>query len=264
MIPHKKQINIDIPNDVQVPYDYHSHKENVKYGTIENIDYQANGKYYKAQILLPPQYNCSMTYPTLYLLSGLGNNYEWLNQGRIDYLIGNLGGTVRDTIIVMPEILRDANEPVQEKVKDYTDLEWKIPCLIDCIEQTYSVLKDRESRAIAGLSMGGMSALYLALAFDNTPYAISTVGAISPTATLFEWWLDGKEDLPFSRKDSDYNFCLATGTRDAILTQGAKRYQKVLKAKGLGCSFFTIQGKGHGWNAFTPLFYLFFKYYFKR
>lgn len=264
MIPHKKQINIDIPTDISIPCDYNSHKGNVKYGTIENIEYQANGKYFKAQILLPPQYDNSTTYPTLYLLSGLGNNYEWLNQGRVNYLIGNLGETVIDTIIVMPEILRNANESVQEKVKDYTDLEWKIPYLVNYIEQTYPVLKGRESRSIAGLSMGGMNALYLALVLDNTPYAFSTVGSISPTATLFEWWLDGKEDLPFSRKDCDYNFCLATGTRDAILTQGAKRYQKVLKDKGLGCSFFTIQGKGHGWDAFTPLFYLFFKYYFKR
>lgn len=264
MIPHKKHINIDIPNDVQVPNDYKSKKGGLKYGTIKDIEYQANGNCFKAHILLPPQYNDSTSYPTLYLLSGLGANNEWQNQGSIQYLIGNLGESVKDTIIVMPEILRYNNESVQEKVKDYTDLEWKFPCLIDYIEQTYPVFKDRESRSIAGLSMGGMSALYLALAFDNTSYAFSTVGAISPTATLFEWWLGGKEDLPFSGKDGDYNFCLSTGTRDAILTQGAKRYQRVLKNRGFGCSFFTIQGKGHGWDAFTPLFYLFFKYYFKR
>lgn len=264
MIPHKEPINIDIPSDVQVPSDYSFKKDDVKYGAIKGIEYQANGNYFKAHILLPPQYDDSTSYPTLYLLSGLGANNEWQNQGSIQYLIGNLGETVIDTIIVMPEILRDANESVQEKVKDYTDLEWKFPCLIEYVEKTYPVLKGRESRAIAGLSMGGMSALYLALVFDNTPYAISTVGAISPTATLFEWWLNGKKDLPFSGKDSDYNFCLATGTKDAILIQGAKRYQEVLKNKGFGSSFLTIQGKGHGWDAFTPLFYLFFKYYFKR
>ena len=265
MIPHKEPINIDIPTDIQVPNTYNCKKDGVKYGTIKDIEYLANGNNFKAHILLPPQYDDSTFYPALYLLSGFGANNEWQNKGHIQYLIGNLGETVIDTIIVMPEILRDANESDQEKVKDYTDLEWKFPCLMEYVEKTYPVLKGREYRAIAGLSMGGMSALYLALVFENTPYAFSTVGAISPTAKLFEWWLGGKEELPFCGTNSDYNFCLATGTKDAILIQGAKRYQKVLKEKSkLGCSFFTIQNEGHGWDAFAPLFYIFFKYYFKR
>lgn len=260
----KKTINIDIPNDFQIPNDYATCKVGTRYGIIKNIDYKANDKYYKAQILLPPNYDASLYYPTLYLLSGLGNNYEWINIGHANWIIGNLGNEIIDLIVVMPEILTDASESIQEKAQDYKDLEWKLPCLITQVEGSFNVLKERENRSIAGLSMGGMTALYLSYIFDKTPYSFSTTGSISPSATLFEWWLEGKEELPFSRKNSDYNFYLSTGTKDAILIQGAKRYQKVLKEDGFDSSFFTIEGKGHSWDAFDPLFFAFLKFFFKR
>lgn len=257
-------MNIDIPHDFQIPNDYAIHKNSIKYGNIENITYKANNKYYKAQILFPVNYDSSINYPTLDLLSGLGNNYEWINIGHADWIIGNLGNAIIDLIVVMPEILTDANETLQEKAQDYKNLEWKIPCLIDYIENSFNVLKGRENRSIAGLSMGGMTALYLSYIFDKTLYAFSTTGSISPSATLFEWWLGGKEELPFSRKNSDYNFYLSTGTKDAILIQGAQRYKKILKENGFDSSFFTIEDKGHGWDAFDPLFFAFLKFFFKR
>lgn len=258
-----KPVNIKIPQNFKVPRDYNSFKSNVKYGIIEDIGYQVAGRLCIAKVLLPPNYNRHNSYPTLYLLSGLGNNYEWTNIGHVDWLIGNLGNNVIDIIIVMPEILENACEPMEEKIKDYLNLKNKLPYLIDKVEERYPILLGRENRSIAGLSMGGMAVLYLSLLFDKTPYAFSTIGAISPSDKLFEWWLDNKESLPFD-KQKDYNFCLTTGTKDALLINGAKRYQRVLKEEGFESSFITIEGKGHCWDAFNPLFYAFIKYFFKR
>lgn len=265
MIKSKKEvINKKIPQDIQIPNDYATYKQNIKYGSIEEIEYKSKNQTYKAQVLLPVNYNPSISYPTLYLLSGIGNNYEWINIGHANWIIGNLGNEIIDLIIVMPQILTNTNEDLQDKIKDYKDLEWKLPDLINKIEFSFNVLKGRENRSIAGLSMGGMSALYLSYIFDKTPYAFETTGAISPSATLFEWWLGGKEELAFSRQDNDYNFYLATGTKDAILIQGAKRYQQILKQSGFNSSFVTIENKGHDWTAFNPLFYTFLKFFFNR
>jgi len=255
--------NINIPKDVQIPSDYAQKKQNVEYGIIQDIEYKAENQLFRAKVLLPPKFNPKVKYPTLYLLSGMGSNYEWTTIEHVDYIIGNLGNMVMDLIVVMPEILNIKSSSILEKKTDYSELRVKMPFLIQKIEDVYPVLKGRENRSIAGLSMGGMCALYLSCIFDNTPYAFSTIGAISPSISLFEELFLNKKEFSFN-KENKYNFCLSTGTRDALLIQGAKRYQKLIKEGGFGCSFFTIEEKGHNWDAFSPLFYEFFVYYFKR
>lgn len=259
----KDIISWDIPKDFNVPSDYNAIKKGVIYNDSINIEYEIEGLTYRAEVLLPVNYDSTKQYPSIYLLSGIGANREWMNSGHINRVIANLGTKIIDQIIVMPEIMSNPlSSDLRQKIHDFRSLDKKLPFLMEKIEATYNVIKDRKQRTIAGLSMGGMTALYLAYKFDHKEYAFSTVCSISPSTTLFEW-LDNKESLPFDQSHN-YNFCLGTGTADGLLFDGFKKYRRVLKECGFDNSYITIEGKEHAWDAFSPIFYAFLCHFFKN
>jgi len=259
----KEIICWDIPKDFNVPSDYDAIKKGVIYNDSIDIEYEVDGQIYRAEVLLPLNYDQTRQYPSIYLLSGIGANREWMSRGHINRVIANLGTKIIDQIIVMPEIMSNpSSSDLCQKMHDFRSLDKRLPFLMEKIEATYSVIKDREQRTIAGVSMGGMTALYLAYKFDQQGCAFSNVCSISPSTTLFEW-LGNKESLPFD-KSHNYNFCLGTGTTDGLLFDGFKKYHRILKECGFDNSYITIDGKGHAWDAFSPIFYAFLCHFFKN
>lgn len=149
----------------------------------------------KCMVYLPAGYDQNdpdTRYNVLYLLHGVGGNrYEWLNgSGRVDgnYAICNIfdnliaNGDIDPLIVVFPEG-RSAHDWTDTSFNSagtnllgfyYFDYELRYD-LIPFIESTYNTYADirdtspegiernRRHRAIAGLSMGGMQALNLAV-----------------------------------------------------------------------------------------------------
>jgi len=149
-------------------------RDNIPHGKIDTIYYQSKtvGTKRKALVYTPPGFSKKIKYPVLYLLHGIGGDQkEWL-QGKPAAIMDNLYADKKaePMIIVMPNgrAMKDdragGNVFDSLKVKAFATFEKDLlNDLIPFVEKTYPVLKDREHRAIAGLSMGGGQSLNFGL-----------------------------------------------------------------------------------------------------
>jgi enterochelin esterase-like enzyme len=150
-------------------------RENIAHGKIDTISYSSKtvGTLRRALIYTPPGYSKKEKYPVLYLLHGIGGDEkEWLNGGHPEVILDNLfaNGKIEPMIVVMPNgrAMKDdravGNIFDSAKVRAFATFEKDLlNDLIPYIEKNFPVVKDRESRAIAGLSMGGGQSLNFGL-----------------------------------------------------------------------------------------------------
>ncbi len=116
-------------------------------------------------IYLPAGYETSkLDYPVLYLLHGGGDNWkDWLLKGQAasiaDAAIAS--GEAPAMIIVMPDGMQNWYNNNADGTFKYEDYFFKE--LIPNIEATYRCRKEKQYRAISGLSMGGRGCLLYAL-----------------------------------------------------------------------------------------------------
>lgn len=144
-------------------------------GKVETISYPSKtvGVERKVTIYTPPGFSKSKKYPVLYLLHGIGGDeFEWLNGGKPQVILDNLSADnkIVPMIVVMPNgrAMKDdratGNIFDKDKVEAFSTFEKDLlNDLIPFIEKNYPALKTRESRAIAGLSMGGGQSLNFGL-----------------------------------------------------------------------------------------------------
>src|SRR5205085_6048618 len=160
---------------VQMPVGYDFAKENIPHGKIDTIQYSSKtvGTTRRALMYTPPGYSKKKKYPVLYLLHGIGGDEkEWLNGGHPQVILDNLyaENKIVPMIVVMPNgrAMKDdratGNIMAPDKVQAFATFEQDLlNDLIPYIEKNFPVIKDRESRAIAGLSMGGGQSLNFGL-----------------------------------------------------------------------------------------------------
>ncbi|MCC9065783.1 alpha/beta hydrolase-fold protein [Flavobacterium piscisymbiosum] len=160
---------------VQAPIGFDVFNPNVKAGKIETLSYESKtvGSVRKVTVYTPPGFNTKKKYPVLYLLHGIGGDEkEWLNGGNPQIILDNLyaEGKTEPMIVVMPNgrAMKDdsasGNIMAPDKVQAFSVFEQDLlKDLIPFIEKKYPVLKGREHRAIAGLSMGGGQSLNFGL-----------------------------------------------------------------------------------------------------
>ena len=159
----------------QAPPGFDSLRSDIAQGKIDTITYTSKtvGTKRRALIYTPPGYSKKEKYPVLYLLHGIGGDEkEWLKGGTPQVILDNLfaENKIKPMIVVMPNgrAMKDdravGNIFDSVKVKAFATFEQDLlNDLIPYIEKTFPVLKDRESRAIAGLSMGGGQSLNFGL-----------------------------------------------------------------------------------------------------
>jgi enterochelin esterase-like enzyme len=157
------------------PAGFDSLRTGIAHGKIDSISYPSKtvGSNRKALIYLPPNYSKNKKYPVLYLLHGIGGNEkEWLKGGQPQIILDNLyaENKIEPLIVVMPNgrALKDdratGNIMAPDKVEAFATFEKDLlNDLIPYIEKKFPVIKDREHRAIAGLSMGGGQSLNFGL-----------------------------------------------------------------------------------------------------
>ncbi|PTB97603.1 hypothetical protein C9994_02230 [Marivirga lumbricoides] len=117
-------------------------------------------------VYLPEGYDQSVRdYPVLYLLHGMWGDYtDWVIKGEINRIASGLmaDGSIPEMIIIMPDGLTDAfyinNYDKSVRWNDFFYEEF-----IPQVEKRFRILKNKNNRAIAGLSMGGYGALYHAI-----------------------------------------------------------------------------------------------------
>jgi enterochelin esterase-like enzyme len=139
------------------PVGFDSLRTGITHGKIDTISYYSKtvGKNRRALIYTPPAYSKSKKYPVLYLLHGIGGDEkEWLNGGHPQVILDNLyaENKIEPMIVVMPNGRATKDDSAKGNIM-----------APDKVQAKYPVLKDREHRAIAGLSMGGGQSLNFGL-----------------------------------------------------------------------------------------------------
>lgn len=121
-------------------------------------------------VYTPPAYDArrSKPYPVLYVLHGLGDDAErWMNGGAANVILDNLIAQGKAVPMVMVTTLGygvsngPAGAMAPENLTGYAKS--LLTEVMPAVERSYNVSKNREERAIAGLSMGGAETLYTAL-----------------------------------------------------------------------------------------------------
>jgi enterochelin esterase family protein len=158
----------------------------VPHGQVREVWYNSKvtGTWRHALVYLPPGYDdrVKRRYPVLYLQHGGGEDETgWIRQGRANFILDNLiaAGSCEPMIVVMAYgYARRAGQPAPdlagkppgspERAKAMLDMASAFEAdvteaLIPFVDSTFRTRADRDHRAMAGLSMGGMQTFHVTL-----------------------------------------------------------------------------------------------------
>jgi len=155
------------------------HAKNVPHGDVREHWYYSDitGKWRRAFVYTPADYdkNPKKKYPVLYLLHGAGENERgWSLQGHMSFILDNLIAEKKAVpmIVVMDNGYATAKNataaPAGFSMRDMTKMaetleQVYIKEIIPNIDLSYRTISKRESRAMAGLSMGGMQTMLIGM-----------------------------------------------------------------------------------------------------
>lgn len=141
--------------------DYYRFNKSIPHGQIRSIQYWSdiNGLERHINVYVPADYekNTTTRYPVLYLVHGWGEDENgWSVQGHMANIMDGLiaSGKAVPMIVVMPSGDIKTNSDVRTASGDITSI--YINDLIPYIDKTFRTKTDRQNRAMAGLSRGGM------------------------------------------------------------------------------------------------------------
>jgi len=232
---------VHVPGPASLPWEVND----VPHGIIHHHLYRSGiiGDDRDYYVYTPPGYSAAAEkpYPTLYLLHGFSDDASaWTAVGRANVILDNLiaQGTAKPMVVVMP-LGYGAPEIVTHGVGAFHDpslrqrnfqrfREALVSEVIPQVETAYRVSKDRQARAITGLSMGGAESLLTGL---NTLDHFGWIGAFSSGGISDDFQAD------FPGLDSNANsrlhlLWIACGTDDHLIEINRK-FREWLKSKGI-------------------------------
>ncbi len=241
----------------------------ITHGKIDTIKYHSGtvGTDRRALVYMPPGYSVENKYPVLYLLHGIsGDEFEWLNGGHPEVILDNLyaENKVEPMIIVMPngrakkDDRATGNIMAPDKVEAFANFEGDLlNDLIPFIEQNYPVIKDREHRAIAGLSMGGGQSLNFGLGNLNKFAWVGGFSSAPNTKTPEELVPD-----PVKAKQQLKLLWISCGDKDRLITF-SKRTHDYLKANNVPHIYRVIPDGQHDFRVWKESLYMLSQLLFK-
>lgn len=242
-------------------------RDGIERGKLETVEYDSTtvGIQRKAQVYTPPGYSKDQKYPVLYLLHGIGGDEkEWTRGGVANVILDNLYADKKAApmIVVLPNGRATKDPKAKNPFKDQgafavfeKDL---LTDLIPFIEKTYSVKADRESRALAGLSMGGGQSLNFGL---NNLDAFAWVGGFSSAPNTRSPALLIKDHAAAAKKLR--LLYVACGDNDGLfkISQGV---HKMLEEKNVPHIYNVIPGGGHDFKVWKNDLYHFAQLLFRE
>jgi enterochelin esterase-like enzyme len=195
-------------------------------------------------VYTPPNYDpaAKKTYPVLYLLHGYSDDASgWTAVGRANIILDNLiaQGKAKPMIVVMPlgygtmEMIRVGWGGLFKHPDVLQQNFTKFPAallteVMPQVEGEYRITRDRNSRAIAGLSMGGSESLLTGL---NNLDKFAWVGAFS-SGGLPEQFDKDFPGLDANANQKPHLLWIACGTEDRLITVN-RNLREWLKTKGI-------------------------------
>lgn len=157
--------------------------KNVPHGKVEIVWFASSvlNNTGRMHVYTPPGYeNMKTTLPVLYLQHGGGDNdAAWSTAGRANYILDNLlsEGKIKPMIVVMAMGHPSPGFHMQPGIDDDPYYKQLFNDIMPYVESHYHVSTRREDKAFAGLSMGGIQALNVAL------FAPEKFGYVLPLST---------------------------------------------------------------------------------
>jgi len=252
--------------------------QDVPHGQVREVWYysKVTGTWRHALVYTPPNYDTQTKarYPVLYLQHGGGEDETgWTKQGHANFILDNLiaAGSCKPMILVMaygyarragqpapdltgrpfgsPEAMRAMQEMSAAFEDDVTQV------LIPYIDSTFRTIPDRDHRAMAGLSMGGMQTFQVTLNhLDLFSYIGGFSGAAGPLV-LGDQKLDPKaayngvfaDPTAFAKKV--HLLWLGVGTEEpARMRDGIRRLHASLLEANIQHVFYESSGTDHEWQ----------------
>jgi enterochelin esterase-like enzyme len=252
--------------------------QDVPHGQVLEVWYNSKvtGTWRHALVYLPPGYDTQVKtrYPVLYLQHGAGEDETgWIRQGHANFILDNLLATksCKPMIIVMaygyarragqappdltgkpfgsPEMMKAMQDMAAAFEDDVTQV------LVPYIDSTFRTLSDRDHRAMAGLSMGGMQTFQITL---NHLDMFSYIGGFSGAGGMLV--LGDRKLAP----KTDYNGALAdpaafakrvhllwigVGTKEPErMRTGLSRLHTSLQEANIQHVFYESPGTDHEWQ----------------
>ena len=213
--------------------------KNVPHGNVTEILFHSpsTNAERRAFVYTPAEYdkNPKKKYPVLYLQHGWGENeYAWSNQGHAGLIMDNLlaEGKAKPFIIVMTYgMTNDAGFGTLGSF-NYKNFETVlVDELVPYVDSHFRTIAKKESRAMAGLSMGGMETKNITLA---RPEAFDFYGLLSGgTYAPADFEGKAKPKLIFTSCGSKEN------------PDGVKKSVEDLKAAGFNAYSYVSEGTAH-------------------
>lgn len=251
--------------------------QDVPHGMVREVWYysKVTGTWRRALVYMPPNYDTQtdVRYPVLYLQHGGGEDETgWTKQGKANFILDNLiaAGECKPMLVVMaygyawpagrpapdqserplgsPEMRRAMQEMTQAFEDDLTRV------LIPFIDANFRTLADRDHRAMAGLSMGGMQTFQITFNhLDMFSYIGGFSGAGGPF--LFGEKFDPKTAYNGALADPEafakrvHLLWLGVGTEEPErMRAGLLELHKSLEEAGIKHVFYESPGTAHEWQ----------------
>lgn len=239
----------------------------VPHGTVSKVWYDSPGLGMKRRMTVytPAGYedNTKNRYPVFYLLHGMGGDEEaWMDLGRASQILDNLiaAGKAKPMIVVMTngnasqeaapgQSALGLQQPNMQLPKTMDgEFEAAFPDVVNYIDSHYRTIRKKESRAIAGLSMGGFHSLHISKQYpDMFNYVGLFSAAILPNegvkSPIYDNF-DEKLAVQFSKKPALY--WIGIGNTD-FLYKANEEFRKKLDDAGYKYTYFET-GEGHIWK----------------
>jgi enterochelin esterase-like enzyme len=252
--------------------------EDVPHGQVREVWYHSKvtGTWRHALVYLPPGYDeeTKTRYPVLYLQHGGGEDETgWIRQGRANFILDNLiaAGSSKPMIVVMAYgYARRAGVPAPDLTgRPFSSPEWRkamsdmmaafdadvTEALIPFIDSTFRTIADRDHRAMAGLSMGGMQTFEVTL---NHLDLFSHIGGFSgglgglmlgDQALDVKTVYDGVFADPAAFAKRVHLLWLGVGTDEPErMLEGIRRLHASLEEAGIKHVYYESPGTDHEWQ----------------
>lgn len=239
----------------------------VPHGSISKVWYDSptTGLRRRMTVYTPAGYeqNKKTKYPVFYLLHGAGGDEDaWMTLGRTAQILDNLiaQGKAEPMIVVMtngnagemsaPGENHEGLKVPQSRQRGMMDgkFEESFPDVVNFIESSYRVYKDKKHRAIAGLSMGGYHSMHISKYY---PDMFDYVGLFSAAPRFHK-----ESECPVYQNEMDQLaaqfakkpalYWIAIG-KDDFLYQGNVKLREILDTNGYEYEYFE-NGDGHIWK----------------
>lgn len=270
----KPASGVEVPEPGSIYYSV----QDVPHGAVREVWYNSKvtGTWRHALVYLPPDYDlkAKARFPVLYLQHGAGEDETgWIRQGNANFILDNLiaAKNCKPMIVVMaygyahragqapadlfakpfgsPEMLKAMQDMTAAFEDDVTQ------ALIPFIDAHFRTLSDRDHRAMAGLSMGGMQTFQITL---NHLDLFSYIGGFSGAGgmlVLGNRKLDPKTDYngafadpaTFARKV--HLLWIGVGTNEPErMRAGLQRLHTSLLEANIQHVFYESPGTDHEWQ----------------